>query len=235
MKYKEYSHRYGLEIVNDMDIAYEKYIELTDVLTNIKEVELINAFQKRRNDNRKDKSLAKVINALIKERLSSLGWEIESPIFKNKAINRSTKDWRLDFVSPEIFSVEVAFNHSSAITVNLMKPVLASELNHVEKQFQTKFGIVIAATQELKIKGGFDGAIGTFEKYVLQCQPLMNQLTVPMIIIGLEAPEYFNVLHSKANGRTTGKIYLKDKKLTLDKEYLDNSGEIIVQKSDTYE
>src|SRR5699024_8074967 len=160
---------------------------------NITDLDLINTFQKLNSG----KSIARTINILIKNRLTDLGWENESPIFKDSQVNASSKDWRLDFVSSPYFSVEVAFNHSSATTVNLMKPVLASELNHVEKKFQTKFGIIITVTKEMKVAGGFDNAIGTFEGYKEQCRPLMNQLTIPMIIIGIKQPENFHIVHKK--------------------------------------
>src|SRR5699024_2312556 len=228
MNFVTYSHRYGLEIVNNMKEAQSKYNELCEVLRSIKEQELVNEFQKRKIAKKKGKSLARIINMLIKERLIEKGWESESYIFKNQQINKSTRDWRLDFVYPELFSVEVAFNHSSAATVNLMKPVLASELNHVEKQFQTKFGIVITETQELKTSGGFDGAIGTFECYSLQCKPLMNQLSTPMIIIGLKKPEEFEIIHSSVkSGGTTGSVYMKKLDKVLINEFIGEDGEII--------
>lgn len=234
MKFKEYSHRYGLEIVKDMPVAHHKYIELCNVLESINDYDLINEFQKRKIAQKKGKSLARIINTLIKEKLTDLGWENESYIFKNSEINKSTRDWRLDFVSPEIFSVEVAFNHSSAATANLMKPVLASELNHVEKQFQTKFGIVIAVTKDFKKRGGFDNAIGTFEGYRLQCKPLMNQLTVPMIIIGLESPKSFEIIHSKVSGGTTGSVYLKGIDRELKNELISEDGELREEKIREY-
>ena len=43
------------------------------------------------------------------------------------------KAWRLDFAKGTI-SVEVAFNHGEATAWNFMKPTLASEVNHVEKE-----------------------------------------------------------------------------------------------------
>ena len=76
-----------------------------------------------------------------------------------------------------------------------MKPVLASELNHVEKEAQTRLGVVIMATEEMKRAGGFDGAVGTFEKAGRYLKPLQNQLSCPMVLIGLEAPEGFVVEH----------------------------------------
>lgn len=223
MNFIEHSHRYGLEIVNDMQGAAEKYKEICRVLESITDKDLINTYQQFNSG----KSLAKTINKLIKERLTNLGWENESPIFKDGRVNSSTRDWRLDFVSDPDFSVEVAFNHSSATTVNLMKPVLASELNHVEKQFQTKFGIIITVTREMKNFGGFDSAIGTFEGYCEQCRPLMNHLTVPMIIIGIKPPETFRIIHKKKGNTTKGFIQFYNGTELEIGEYIDENGEIV--------
>ena len=217
------SHRYGLEIVNDMDGASEKFEELCNVLENVTEKDLINTYQTFNSG----KSLAKTINKLIKSRLTDLGWENESQIFKDSELNASTRDWRLDFVSPPHFSLEVAFNHSSATTVNLMKPVLASELNHVEKKFQTNFGIIITVTKDMKRIGGFDNAIGTFEGYCEQCKPLMNQLTIPMIIIGIGPPETFELTHRKKGSTTKGFIKLHSGTELKIGEYINENGEIV--------
>ena len=91
--------------------------------------------------------------------------------------------------------VEVAFNNGEAIAWNLLKPVLASELNHVRKDAQTRLGVVIMASEDMKRAGGFDSAVGTFEKAVRYLKPLQNQLTCPMVLIGLSAPESFEVKH----------------------------------------
>jgi len=45
--------------------------------------------------------------------------------------------------------VEVAFNHGEATAWNLIKPVLASELNHVEKVIPTQAGVFITCTEAL--------------------------------------------------------------------------------------
>ena len=60
----------------------------------------------------------------------------------------------------------MAFNHQEATAHNIMKPVLASELNHVQKDIQTELGVIIVATESLKKGGNFDSAIGTFEKFI---------------------------------------------------------------------
>lgn len=223
MKIITHSHRYGIEIVNDMDGAYEKYVELCSVLESISDRELINTYLSFKSG----KSLSKTINKLIKERLLDLGWEHESAIFKDTKVNASTRDWRLDFVAPPYFSVEVAFNHSSAITLNLMKPVLASELNHVEKKFQTQFGIVVTVTNEMKKLGGFDNAIGSFESFREQCRPLMNQLTVPMIIIGIEAPEGFELIHRKQGNTQKGFVRMRNGEELKRGDYINENGLIV--------
>ena len=77
---------------------------------------------------------------------------------------------------------------------------------HVEKAYQTKFGIIITATKELKEKGGFDSAIGTFEGYCNHLKVLMNQLTIPIVIIGLKAPKTFEIMHEQEGNRKIGYI-----------------------------
>jgi hypothetical protein len=87
-----------------------------------------------------------------------------------------------------------------------LKPVLSSELNHVEKAIQTRAGIVITATDKMKKAGGFDGSVGSYEKYIQYLKPLNNLLTTPMMIIGLEPPETFKIKQDKIDNKTIGKI-----------------------------
>ena len=93
----------------------------------------------------------------------------------------------------EKISVEVAFNHGEAIAWNLIKPVLASELNHVAKDIQTSAGIIICATNGMKKAGNFDSAVGSYEKFLRYLLPLQNMLPTPILIIGLDAPDSFHV------------------------------------------
>ncbi len=74
-----------------------------------------------------------------------------------------------------------------------LKPILASELNHVAKAIQTELGVLILATQGMKDACGFDSAVGTYEKAVRYLLPLQSQLTVPLVLIGLEPPETFSI------------------------------------------
>lgn len=151
-------------------------------------------------------SLSHAINDLLKERLAPLGWLPEAPIFQDPEYSspRETK-WRLDFAKGPV-SIEVAFNHGEAIAWNLLKPVLASEQNHVRKAIQTEIGIVIAATSSLKKAGAFDSAVGEFEKICRYLKPLSTILSVPLMIIGLEAPESFAVKKEKVGNKNIGTI-----------------------------
>ena len=92
------------------------------------------------------------------------------------------------------------------IPLVLIKPVLSSELNHVKKAIQTQAGIIICATDEMKKAGGFDPAVGSYEKYVEYLKPLNNFLTTPMVIIGLEPPDTFKIVHETKDGKKIGKI-----------------------------
>jgi len=155
---------------------------------------------------RVSKSLSAVINVLLHERLTSAGWAAESPIFAQAEYLAGDKGrFRLDFAK-DVVSIEVAFNHGEAAAWNLLKPVLAGELNHIKKAIDTQAGIIITATEEMKVAGGFDSAVGTYEKYVNYLGPLNNVLTVPLVVIGLKAPQSFRVAHLKDGFRHVGQV-----------------------------
>jgi len=204
MDFRVYSFRYGEEIAVSRGDIVEDWYSIKSALKSITEQDIIDAFIA---DSRISKSLAHVINNLIRERLERDNWRSESPIFQEEEY-LSDRRWRLDF-SRNSVAVEVAFNHREAIAWNLIKPVISSELNHVRKAVQTSIGIIITATEELRQIGGFDGAVGTYETHLTYLKPLRNILTVPMIILGLEAPESFKVSHEDFNGRKKGIIESK--------------------------
>lgn len=195
MKYTYHSHRNAYELFT-FDNRYQYlWNELKDVLENITDEDLMTEFICVLHDEPETKSLSKAINRLIKKRLEEKEWNSESFIFADPEYSDNKGTWRLDFTKDKA-AVEVAFNHGGNVSWNLIKPVLSSELNHVEKVIQTEIGIVITATDEMKKAGGFDGAVGSYEKYVEYCKPLMNILTTPILIIGLEKPETFRIKHS---------------------------------------
>jgi len=191
VKYKFHSFRNAEVILKQPEFIIQ-YKELCDIIDSISEDELISTHNSYGLDDteRTPKSISVAINKLLKQRFSDLDWSVESAIFQDA--NYLGDTWRLDFAKKDI-SIEVGFNHGSVIAWNLIKPVLASELNHVEKAIQTQIGVIITATEELRIKGGFDSAIGVYEKYLDYLKPLRNLLTSPLLIIGLEAPETFEI------------------------------------------
>jgi len=200
MKFVVHSHRYGEQVIKTNMPG--PWGEVEKVLNGITDKDLMGQFPKSKNR----MSLSAAINDLIYDRLKYEGWAHEVPIFQDKDyVDRDAERWRLDFAKGDI-SIEVAFNHGEAIAWNLIKPVLASELNHVRKAIQTRAGIIIMATEKLKSKGAFDGAVGTYEKTLRYMKPLNNILTVPMMIIGLEAPEAFRLVKKKINGKNVGEI-----------------------------
>lgn len=190
MKHILYYHRYADQIVTDPKFK-DDFDELIAVIDSISDIDLIEAFNTRKTERPNIKSLSEPINHLLKERLISRGWISESPIFYDE-IYRTPKKWRLDFVKNNI-ALEVAFNHGEAIAHNIMKPVLSSELNHVKKDIQTGMGIIICASNELKKKGNFDGAVGSFEKFIEYFKPYQSLIPTPVVVIGLESPQSFSI------------------------------------------
>lgn len=195
MNYKIYSFRHAAVILSEPEFIGQ-FQEIMEVITKISDEQIVSRhleYGKERIEGI-PKSISKAINDLLRERFLEKGWNSESEIFQHPEYLGDT--WRLDFAKLDI-SIEVAFNHSTVIAWNLIKPVLASELNHVNKAIQTKVGVIITATQKMKIRGGFDGAIGTFEKFIDYLPPLQNVLTVPLLIVGLDAPDTFYVSHNQ--------------------------------------
>jgi hypothetical protein len=206
MRFKVYSYRHGINILETDPEFIDTWNEIKQALTNITDEMIIDLHERKYLNS--NKSISKAINKLISNELEHLGWSPESYIFKDERYEN--KAWRLDFAKSSL-SVEVGFNHSGTIAWNLMKPVIASELNHVEKAIQTKIGIVISATNKLRDYGGFDNAIGTYEKYIDHLIPLRSQLTVPLVIIGLKKPETFFIeTYKKSKNETRGRIKYYD-------------------------
>jgi hypothetical protein len=221
MKARLFSHRHAQQILENTPEYAPLYRDVMDSIENLWEERIIEHFQFNYVHKKKaKKSISESINQLLKVELVALGWRQEAQIFR--AADFGEGKWRLDFAKEcripssdsrpygdfetSGISVEVGFNHSGSIAWNLLKPVLASELNHVDKAIQTSVGIVITATRALQDKGGFDGAIGVFEDYVSHLVPLRDVLTVPILVIGLEAPETFRIKHKKLGSTTYGFI-----------------------------
>lgn len=192
-----YYHRFANLLVDGVDEFSIDFNEITTVLNSITDEDLIKDFNERKLIRSSTKSLSESINKLLKVRLTELGWIAESPIFREEPYDSTNNSaWRLDFAKNNI-SIEVAFNHGEAIAHNIIKPVLASELNHVQKNIQTKLGVIITTNEDMKRKGGFDGAVGTYEKFISYFKPYSNIVTTPIVLIGLKEPKTFEILNKE--------------------------------------
>ena len=218
MEYVIHSHRHALELLETVNEYQALWAEVIQAIESVTDDAVMSHFQKN-FEGRPVKSISRSINTLLDNALSGMGWRSQSEIFSESQYQDHT--WRLDFAKPfekadggdreasdsnSGISIEVAFNHGGNIAWNLIKPVIASEMNHVEKKIQTSLGIVIAATDSLKAMGGFDGAVGTYENYVSNLLPLRNLLTVPIAVVGLKEFNSFHVAHERKGSQNFGRI-----------------------------
>lgn len=193
MRIVEHSHRHCKSIILDNPLFLQRYNEFIGALQSITDTELIDDFNSRKLEHTSLKSITPGLNSILKERMDAIpGWNSEVYIFNDTLGLVNNTEWRLDFAC-ETFSVEVAFNHGEAIAWNLLKPTLASELNHVEKAIQTQLGIYVCATDNMKRQANIDAASGSYEKVMRYLPALQNQLTIPMMIIGLDGFETFKI------------------------------------------
>lgn len=219
------SHRFAEQIIQQTPELELLYKEITDSIAAMTDEELIHEFEN--GDKTSAKSLSYAINALLRKHLhDERGWRKEAEIFQGSEYKNV---WRLDFlkqtkilgsvddadslaIRQSGMAVEVAFNHGEAIAWNLLKPVMASEINHIEKSptvdIGSGVGIIITASAELKAAGAFDGAVGEYEKVLRYLTPLQNQLTVPMMVIGLKAPKTFKLesVKNSVTGRSVSQV-----------------------------
>jgi hypothetical protein len=56
--------------------------------------------------------------------------------------------------------------------------------------------------------GGFDNAIGTFEKYVQYLKPLQQILPTPLVVVGLLPPKTFHIEHTQVGARKVGRAVM---------------------------
>ena len=202
MKFITHSYKHA-DIVLADDRHKKDYQEIIEVISSITDEELL-THHLAKKDNGVKSSLAPTINALLKRKFIAKGWAPESSIFQGEEYGND-KVWRLDFARDSV-SIEVAFNHGEAIAWNLLKPVLASEVNNVDKAIKTEVGVLITTTRNLKTAGAFDGAVGEYEKVLRYLIPLSTLMSVPLLIIGLEAPETFKLKPKTPKSTDWGKV-----------------------------
>lgn len=220
MHFITHSHRNAQQVLENIPDYSALWAEISAAISAIDDQMLKRHFQENYESKGKGKSISYTINALLKEQLVARGWASESRIFgeKNYSEDKKDKKWRLDFaksvsngdpdeinrsLEPNVgIAIEVAFNNDGSTAWNLIKPVLAGELNHVKKETQAGVGVIITATEALKRAGGFDNAVGTFDDFLLHLRPMRNILTVPLLIVGLQPMDEFEIRVEKtADGK----------------------------------
>lgn len=198
MKYLTTSHR-NAEIILEHDNRFlVDWPQVKDIIAGIYDGDIIMAFNKKPKP--RGKSISIALNAIFKERLVYSGWENQPSIFQEPHL-KTDSTWRLDFSKPKSISIEVAFNHGGSVAWNLIKPVLASNINLMKRETETEIGIIIAATQVLKVAGGFDNVVGSYQKYVQYLKPMNFQLTSPLMIVGLLPPRSFKIEQYRIKGK----------------------------------
>ncbi len=212
MKFESlYSHRFAKDILNSVPELNDLWNEINLALEEISEEEVASVHNDINNSGEITKSLSKAINFLIDERLTQQSWTPQSSLFSAQGYtSKNETAWTLDFSKSVCLhdgrlsgiAIEVAFNHGEAAAWNLMKPVLAAEVNFLPKQIDIGegVGVIIVASQELKEKGSFDGAVGTYERYVKHLQAMRSHLTTPLLIASIAAPKSYFVKPVKVEG-----------------------------------
>lgn len=203
MDFKTHGFRHGDYLAMNVEEYRPYWAEVTRAIWSVSEEDLASHFAE--NGEGRKKSISDSLNRLLKGEFESLGWASESPIFAEEEYSSGAGVFRLDFAKGPM-SVEVAFNHANDAPWNLLKPTLASELNHVEKAIQTEIGVIVTATDEMRVAGGFDNAVGTYEKYIRLLRPMGMLLTAPLVIVGLEPPKSFHIEHERVGRNNYGHI-----------------------------
>ena len=182
-------------IANTNSVVSSEFQSILTAINGIEETELISRYYKTIKKSPSLKSISTDLNQMIRENLENEGWTAESFIFKDEAYQIKGRKgqptaWQLDHVKEKI-SLEVSFNHSQNIPINLIRPTLASEQNHVEKEVDTDMAVIVCASDNLKMAGNFDSAIASTTDWLRYLKPYSQILTAPLAFIEIEAPSTF--------------------------------------------
>lgn len=201
MKFRVQGYRHGDYLIQNVPEYIPLWDEIIDTLHAVDDEKVIEYFLA--HEEGRSKSVSPTINTLLKREFVERGWHAESYIFAEEEYQGGKGLFRLDFAKDKV-SIEVAFNHGNDAPWNLLKPTLASELNHVRKAIQTNIGVIITATDAMKEAGGFDNAVGSYEKYINFLRPMGMLLTAPLVLIGLEPFETFYIEHETIGTKKIG-------------------------------
>ena len=205
MKFKSFSH-YNAENFLLNNNQYKKtYLDLLNIIDSIKDEDIINKFEEIGANS---KSISKTLSLLLDEGFKRNNWEKEEEIFYNSNMflaSSKGKRWTLDYFKNEV-AVEVAFNHEETSAWNIFKIVLSSNKNKYKLKNSIKVGVILCVTNQMKVSGGFDNSVGTFEKYQQYLDFFEAMIETPILLIGLHSPDDFKISHRKIKNKLIGKV-----------------------------
>jgi hypothetical protein len=195
---------YGIDLLPKHleDVIINKKNEVCELLESIDENEII---AEQENFSNRSKSISKSLTFLLEDRLKQNLWVKEVKIFNKDEKDYQTSRWSVDFAKDAV-GLEIAFNHEEGTAWNILKGYISSKSTIILKDINTIGSIIITATNNLKRRGGFDGSIGSFEKYEEYMMILGNLLEYPVILIGIEGPDSFFIKHKKTFSKKLAKI-----------------------------
>ena len=145
------------------------------------------------------------MSSLIDEKFNYSKWLKSKLIFNDVNQEYKSERWSLDYIKNKV-SVEVAFNHEEGTSWNIIKGILANKSNKIRKNVNIEYTIIITATNDLMRTGGFDNAIGTYEKYIKYLVAFDEIVRYPIILIGLNGLDEFYIKHNNVVNKKIGTI-----------------------------
>jgi hypothetical protein len=125
------------------------------------------------------------VNAVIKEKLTGLGWAYRPYLFSYQEQDDLGK-WRLDFIKEGI-GVDVSFNHLEAMAWTLMRISVAMKSRTVKPSSRLDAGVAVFPTRAFKAWGKMDDAVGVYEQAVLWLKIIEPLIQVPpVVLIGID-------------------------------------------------
>lgn len=199
--------KYQLYYGNNKDIRIQEnnikeVSEVFSILDSITEDEIMEVHKGFLG---RTKSISKALSSLIDEKFVHTKWEKSKLIFNDDRQEYRTERWTLDYFKNRV-SVELAFNHEEGTSWNIIKGILANKSNNIRKNTYIDYTIIITATNDLMRTGGFDTAIGTYEKYIKYLIAFDEIVKYPIILIGLNGLDEFYIKHNNVVNKKIGTI-----------------------------
>lgn len=200
MIYKIYSHLNSIEKMQEDSIICKVYKELLSILDSIQESEIIEEFELNSG---KSKSISKTMRELISKSLVKRDWEKNASMY-NVGYLEKVDRFKYDFLK-EHLNVEIGFLHEMGVALKIIKGSIVNNDNQDMINYSNA-QVIITVTKKMRVVGGFDSSIGTFEKYLDYLKALKDHILKPLVIIGIDGLKTFKVKHNKYYSKTIGEI-----------------------------